>query len=114
MGDEPTPPPRVTVEDHLETVRVRRAPRFGLFLVLGAFLGVVVAGILTVAFHGTDHPSEIGVQYTQLQVFGFLALAGVAVGLAVGAVVALVLDRTVGRRTREVRVDRERVRVDED
>ncbi|MDQ1130132.1 potassium transporter Trk [Microbacterium sp. SORGH_AS_0888] len=113
MAEQPSEP-RVTVEDHLETVRVRRVPRFGLFLVLGALLGVAVAGILTLAFHGTDQPSEIGVQYSAMQVFGFLALAGVAVGLGFGALVALVLDRTVGRRTREVRVDRERVRVEED
>ncbi|MFT4212468.1 MAG: potassium transporter Trk [Microbacterium sp.] len=113
MADEATPEPRVTVEEHLETVNVRRAPRHVLFLVLGALLGVVAALVLTLVFNGTDQPSEEGVQYTRWEVFGFLALVGIVVGLLVGALVALILDRTVGRRSREVRVDRERVRVED-
>ncbi len=49
--------------------------------------------------------------YTPGQVFGFLALVGIAVGVTLGGVVALILDRTVGRRSRQVLVDREHVRV---
>jgi ABC-type Fe3+-siderophore transport system permease subunit len=113
MADEPTPASRVTVEDHFETVTVRRVPRHGVFLVLGAVLGVLVAAVLTFTFQGTQEPSAAGVQYTAMQVFGFLALAGIAVGLLLGGAVALLLDRTVGRRSRELRVDREHVRVEE-
>ncbi len=113
MAEEPNPEPRVTVEEHLETVRVRRAPRHILFLVLGALLGVIAALVLTFVFNGTDQTSEEGYEYSKMQVFGFLALAGIVVGLIVGGLVALLLDRTVGRRSREVRVDRERVRVEE-
>lgn len=105
--------PRVTVEDHVETVRMRRAPRIGLFLTLGALPGAAVAVVLTFAFDGTAHPSEIGVQYSQMQVLGFLLLIGVAAGLVLGAIVALVLDRVSTRRSRDVRIDRERVRVEE-
>lgn len=112
MAAEPNIP-RVTVEDHLETVTVRRVPKHSLFLVLGAVLGVLVAAILTFAFQGTQQASDTGVQYTAWQVFGFLALAGIAAGLAVGAVVALILERVVGRKTRQVRVDREHVRVED-
>ena len=114
MAAEPNPTPRVTVEEHIETVTVRRAPKIWVFLVLGALLGVIVAGILTFAFQGTAEPSATGVEYTPGQVFGFLALICAALGLLVGGLVALVLERTVGRKTREVRVDREHVQVEED
>ncbi len=53
-------------------------------------------------------------QYTVGQVFGFLALAGAAVGLLLGGILSLILERTIGRRTRDVLVERERVRVEED
>lgn len=109
----PPAAPRAVVDERLETVRVRRAPKYGVFLVLGAGVGILAALILTFAFHGTDQPSEAGYVYSAGQVFGFLALICIAVGLALGAIVALVLDRVVGRRTRDVVVDRERVRVEE-
>ena len=114
MAQEPHHTPRVTVEDQLETVTVRRVPKHSVFMVLGAVLGVVVAAILTFAFPGTQQPSATGVEYSAMQVFGFLALAGIAVGLAVGAVVALILERVIGRRTRQVRADHEHVQVEDD
>lgn len=116
MATEPPLPdtPRTVVDDRIETVRVRRAPKYGVFLTLGAALGVLVAMILTFAFDGTDLPSVTGVQYSQTQVFGFLALIGIAVGVAVGGIVALVFDRALGKRAREVTVDHERTRIDED
>ena len=120
MAEQPSPPDTVHPDTahpdtaHRETVRVRRAPRYGVFLVLGAALGVFVAMILTFAFHGTDEPSAAGVQYTQLQVFGFLALIGIAVGVAVGGVVAVAFDRASARRSREVGAFRERVRTSDD
>ncbi|GAA1999038.1 hypothetical protein GCM10009739_05960 [Microbacterium ulmi] len=49
--------------------------------------------------------------YSQGQVFGFLALICIAGGVALAGAVALVFDRTVGRRTRDVEVDRETVHV---
>lgn len=91
-----------TDTDRTERVRVRRAPKYGVFLALGAVLGVVAAMVLTFAFDGTAQPSPAGIQYSQLQVFGFLALAGAAAGLLVGGVVALILDRVLGRRERDV------------
>ncbi|MGB4779998.1 potassium transporter Trk [Microbacterium sp.] len=97
-----TPP----AEHHLETARLRRSPRYGVFLAAGAALGILVALILTFAFDGTDEPSAVtGAAYSSGQVFGFLCLFGIPLGLALGGAVALILDRTVGRRTRDVRVD---------
>ena len=98
-------------DDHLETVRVRRAPKFSVFLIVGAALGIVVALILTFAFDGSSSQSpNTGLVYTDGQVFGFLVLICVTAGVAIGAVVALVFDRVLRRRSREVLVDRERIR----
>ncbi|MCW3492852.1 potassium transporter Trk [Microbacterium sp. SSM24] len=102
------------VEDHIETVRVRRAPKFSVFLLVGAALGILVAMILTFAFDGTEDVSpNTGLVYSQGQVFGFLALVCVPVGLALAAVVALLLDRRSRSHTHSVTVDRESVQVDE-
>lgn len=98
------------ITDEIVEARVRRAPKYGVFLGLGAILGVFVAMILTFAFDGSGQASvNTGVQYSQMQVFGFLALVCVAIGLLVGGLVALVLDRTIGRRTRTIPVDHEHV-----
>ncbi|MFC8681905.1 potassium transporter Trk [Microbacterium ureisolvens] len=100
-------------QDHIETVRVRRAPKISVFLILGAALGVLVAMILTFAFNGTAEVSpNTGVVYSQGQVFGFLTLICAPIGLALGGIVALVLDRRSRRHTREVAVDHESVQVD--
>ncbi|WP_159501371.1 potassium transporter Trk [Microbacterium sp. 18062] len=116
MAQEPQNPeiPRVVVDETIETVRVRRVPKYSVFLVLGGALGVFVAMILTFAFHGTDEASAAGIEYSQTQVFGFLALIGVAVGVAVGGAIALVFDRVLSRRARDVSVDHTRTRVEED
>lgn len=99
----------------IEQARVRRAPRVGVFLLLGVALGVVAALILTFAFDGIDDKSPFTtVQYSTGQVFGFLVLMCVPIGLALGGLVAVILDRTVGRRTREVTVSHERIRTPED
>ncbi|MFV0320704.1 MAG: potassium transporter Trk [Microbacterium sp.] len=105
-----TPPAhREVVSDRVETVAVRRSPKYGVFLALGAALGVLAAMILTFAFDGNDFAADNGAVYTDGQVFGFLALVGIAVGLIVGGVVAIILDRVVGRRTKQVEVAHETV-----
>jgi hypothetical protein len=94
------------VNDHVETVRVRRAPKITVFLLLGAVLGVLAALILTFAFNGTaDASRNTGFEYSQGQVFGFLLLFCIPAGIALGGVVALIFDRRSRRRTREVAVD---------
>ena len=75
-----------------ETVTIRRSPRFLRFFILGLIVGVIAALILTVAFP-TDG------EYTVLQVFGFMLLITLVLGGALGLVVAIILDRTVGKRT---------------
>lgn len=97
-------------EHRIETAQLRRAPRYGVFIVAGAVVGILVALILTAAFDGSqDKSAYTGVVYSWEQVFGFLMLVCIPVGIALGGLVALLLDRVVGRRTRDVRIDRETV-----
>lgn len=84
---------------------VRRVPRYGVFMVLGAVLGVLVAGIL--AMTGNHEESVAGVAYTPGQVFGFLLLYAVPIGVAAGALFAMLLERLQRRHDRVVQVDRE-------
>ena len=100
-------------QDRIESGRVRRAPKFSVFLLVGAVLGLVVALILTFAFDGTAGVSpNTGIQYSQAQVFGFLALICVTVGVLLGGLVALVFDRRSRSRARDISVDHESVHVD--
>ncbi|GAA5034246.1 potassium transporter Trk [Microbacterium fluvii] len=108
MADQPNSRP------HIEKVSVRRAPKLSVFLLLGAAVGVVVAMILTFAFGGGEVVTTSGVTYTPLQVFGFLALYCVPIGLAVFGLIAVWLDRRAARRAREVLVDHERIQVTDD
>lgn len=103
------------VEDHIETVRVRRAPKISVFLLVGAAVGVLVAMVLTFAFDGSAEQSpNTGLVYSQGQVFGFLLLVCIPVGLALAGFAALWFDRRSSKHTREVTVDHESVQVDGD
>lgn len=81
------------------TVTVRRSPRYFNFMILGALIGAITALVLTVVF---PENAEFGAT----QVFGFLLLAFVALGVTLGGVVAIIIDRVVSRRGTTVIVDR--------
>ena len=85
--------------------RIRRAPRIGRFLFLGAAVGVIGTLILT-----SLYPADPNIGFAAL--FGYFSLYGVPIGVALGAVLALVLDRLSVRRTRTVTVEREHVEGD--
>ena len=90
---------------------MRRSPKYGVFLLLGAAVGVLVALVLTFSFHGTDQVSpNSGLQFSVGQVFGFVLLVCVVVGVTLAGLVALLLDRIVGRRTREIAATSDRIR----
>ncbi|MGM1018168.1 MAG: potassium transporter Trk [Actinomycetota bacterium] len=96
-------PPHEVVE-----ATVRRVPRYGVFMGIGLVLGIIAAAILTAT--GSFEPSTtLEVVYPPMQVFGFVLLWTAPIGIALGGVVALVLERTGRRHDRVVRVDRERV-----
>ncbi|KQX08576.1 hypothetical protein ASC59_11700 [Leifsonia sp. Root1293] len=77
---------------------VRRSPRYLRFLLAGAIVGILVALILTVTFPANPEFS-IG------QVFGFLLLLCGVIGLALGAVIALVFDRVLSKRAHTEQVE---------
>jgi hypothetical protein len=85
--------------------RIRRAPRIGRFLFLGAAVGLIGTLILT-----SLYPADPNVGFPAL--FGYFALYGVPIGVALGAVLALVLDRMSVRRARTVTVERDHVERD--
>jgi uncharacterized membrane protein YbhN (UPF0104 family) len=76
-------------------VSIRRAPRLARFLILGAGLGAVVAFVLT-ALAPPEKDAGFGT------VFGFLLVIAVPVGIAIGAGVAVLLDRRSSRRATTV------------
>jgi ATP/ADP translocase len=82
-----------------DTVTIHRAPRYFRFMIAGAAVGVIVALILTFAF-----PEPAGFDFSQ--VFGFLALFFIVIGFAVGAVVALLIDRISRRMARTISMER--------
>ncbi len=91
------------IESDDEAVTVRRAPKYGRFIVLGFALGAILALILTFAFPENE-------EFDRGQVFGFLLLALGTIGVAFGAVVALVFDRVLSGRTRTVVAEHEHTR----
>ncbi|VXB45357.1 conserved hypothetical protein [Microbacterium sp. 8M] len=101
-----TPQPHRTPE--IEIARVRRAPRWGVFLGIGVVVGVVVAFLLT-AFGNFEASEATQVAYPFGQVFGFLVLWTVPAGIAVFGVIALLLERAARRSERVVRVDHETI-----
>lgn len=84
---------------HREQVTVRRSPRFLNFGLIGVVLGVLAAMVFTFSFEENE-------EYTRMQVFGFLLLICLTVGIAIMMVVAIVLERVVGRRTVAAVADR--------
>lgn len=80
--------------EHRDLV-VRRAPRVQVFLLGGALLGVVVA--LVVALLGPANP-----EFTVGSIFGYFVVVFGIVGVGVGALVWLLLDRRSRRRAHTV------------
>jgi hypothetical protein len=91
-------------DDSVRRVRIRRAPKFSVFVVLGALLGILVALILTASF-----PIDPKVGFGP--VFGYFAIYGFVGGVLVGAIVALIFDRVLSRSTTTVPVTVDRLQV---
>lgn len=67
-------------------VGIERSVRFGRLIIGGAVVGGLVAVILTLLF---DVPE--GALYEMRQIAGFMFVIGAAVGLALGAILSLIL-----------------------
>jgi len=83
-------------------VRLRRAPRLPVFLLLGAIFGAIVTLIITSL---SDADPKVGFVAS----YGYFCLYGVPAGIVLGAVVGLLLDRRSVRRARTVAAELERV-----
>ncbi|MDP9028478.1 MAG: hypothetical protein M3N46_13185 [Actinomycetota bacterium] len=88
--------------DSTAEVRLRRAPRLPVFLLLGAILGAIGTLIITSL---SDADPKVGFAAS----FGYFCLYGVPAGVVLGAVVGLALDRRSVRRARTVTAELERV-----
>jgi hypothetical protein len=91
-------------DDTATRVRIRRAPKFSVFVILGAIVGVFVALILTASF-----PIDPKVGFGP--VFGYFAIYGFVGGILVGCLVALVFDRVLARGAKTVAVTVDRLQV---
>jgi hypothetical protein len=83
-------------------VSIRRAPKIGVFLILGAIVGMVVTLVLTSLF-----PADPAVGF--FASFAYFCLYGIPAGVALGALVALVLDLISSRRARTVTVEHDEI-----
>jgi len=103
VSDTPDPAeqaPRPASET--QQVSIRRAPKLGVFLVLGALVGAFVTLILTSLF-----PADPNVGFAAS--FAYFCLYGVPAGLVLGALVGLAFDRRSVKRARTITVEHERV-----
>ena len=80
---------------------VRRVPRYGVLMGIGVVLGVIAAGILTMV--GSFEQSQaLDVVYPPGQVFGFLLLWTVPIGLALGGAAGHLPERIARRHAPDV------------
>ena len=82
-------------------VSVRRSPKYAAFMAVGAILGVLVAGLLTLVVD----PAQIPAETTVAKGAGLLVVFLGIIGLFLGGLVALLLDWRGRRRAREYRVE---------
>lgn len=83
-------------------MRIRRAPKIPVFLILGGGLGAIVTFILTASF-----PVDPAVGFGPT--FGYFCLYGIPAGIVLGAIVALLVDRSSAKHARTVTVEHETV-----
>jgi hypothetical protein len=91
-------------DDRESSVRIRRAPKFSVFVVLGALVGVLVSLVLTASF---PIDPKVGFGST----FGYFAIYGFVGGILLGSIVALIFDRVLSRGSRVVTVTVDRLQV---
>ncbi|KTR20555.1 hypothetical protein NS330_06190 [Curtobacterium citreum] len=87
---------------------MRRAPKFGVFILGGAVLGFLATLVVVSVTMDIDRGDQQDASFGTL--VGYFSLWGVTIGAAVGAVVAVVLDRVLAKRA--ARLTAERVEVE--
>lgn len=77
-------------------VRVRRRPKYGAFMALGAALGALAAWAISFAYVG-PHQNEAGQAVDTTPVVGLMLVVGFVAGGVLGALAAIIAERAVGR-----------------
>ncbi|WP_144720474.1 GlsB/YeaQ/YmgE family stress response membrane protein [Agrococcus jejuensis] len=103
---EPELEPVAIDRDDVE-VRARLVPRYGRFMVLGAIVGAI-GGWLWSRLGSSGPWLGSGPVIDTSAIVPFLVAVGALAGIVLGAVVAIVLDRLVGRRRRTLTAERTR------
>ena len=85
-----------------DQVRVRRAPKYSAFLIVGGGIGAIVAFVLTAT-------REVDPEVGFLQMFLVRALFGVTIGMLLGGIAALAFDRAYSRRAATVTAERSEI-----
>jgi hypothetical protein len=83
----------VVVEREVE-VSVARSVRFGRVLIGSTILGAAVASLAAIFF-----PISAQADYSLRQIMGFMLLIGASIGLALGAILSLILAAAAKRRS---------------
>ena len=91
------------MKDQLE-VRVRRSPKYSVFILMGMLLGLIVAGVLAVL---PVDMTQLDGQYSEGSAVAFLMAFLGGIGGFLGAAVAVILDRISLRRARRMTVEAE-------
>lgn len=89
----------MTEQDEARIASVRRAPRYGAFIGVGVIVAVIITIAVTMAFPADP---AVGMWAT----VAYMSLYGIAAGIVLGAVAALIADRVSRRRAKLVQVER--------
>ena len=81
-------------------VTIRRAPKLPVFLIIGGAVGAIVTLIVTSLF-----PADPNIGFGAT--VGYFMLYGVPAGVALGALIGLIIDRVSTKRATTVTVERE-------
>lgn len=95
----------MTERDATQPARMRRAPRIGAFIGVGAILGILVTVVVTTSFPADP---SVGMWAT----VAYMSIYGVTAGIVLGAVVVLIADRISRKHARAVTVERGKVTSD--
>ncbi len=94
----------MTEKTDREELVVRRAPKFGPFMIVAGLVAAIATLVVTSLFP-IDPKVGLGAM------FGYFSLFTIPSGAVVGALIALVLDRVGRKRARTVTAERETVQL---
>ena len=78
-----------------QELSIRRAPKYLTFIILGAVVGIITGFIL----------NAVSEQNTGAPILGYLVVFCAGLGVGLGVIVALVLDRVLRRKTKVVKAE---------